>query len=196
MRSERIAVIARRATTVASIVLTAAFLFPVRDTQARQSAGVPDAKQEVPGNLADHVAPMQPISYSHQTHLALGLQCLGCHANPDPGNLMTFPAASSCMSCHRTVSKNKPAIQKLASFAKSREPIPWVRVYTLTPGVNWTHRKHLEAGVTCETCHGQVAEMAAMSQTTGVTAMGVCINCHKLHNAPTVCQTCHAWPSN
>jgi hypothetical protein len=62
--------------------------------------------------------------------------------------------------------------------------------------VNWTHRKHLDAGVKCETCHGPVADMAAMSQATSVTSMGVCINCHKLNNAPTVCQTCHSWPAN
>ena len=100
------------------------------------------------------------------------------------------------MSCHSTVATKKPSIQKLASFAKSGQPIPWVRVYTVTAGVNWTHRKHLDAGVKCETCHGAVADMAAMSLATSVTSMGTCINCHKLHNAPTVCQTCHAWPAN
>lgn len=72
--------------------------------------------------------------------------------------------------------------------------MPWVRVYVVTPGVTWTHRKHLDAGVKCETCHGEVSEMDAMSEVTSVTAMGACINCHKAHNSPTVCQTCHVWP--
>ena len=100
------------------------------------------------------------------------------------------------MACHNVVAAEKPSIRKLASYAKSGQPIPWVRVYVLTGGVNWTHRKHVDAGMKCETCHGQVEEMTAMSQATSVTSMAVCINCHTLHNAPIACQTCHAWPAN
>ena len=109
---------------------------------------------------------------------------------------MTFPATSTCMSCHAAVAKNKPAIQKLAAFAKSQQDVPWGRVYTVLPGVSWTHRKHLDAGMKCETCHGQVAEMEAMSEAMSVTTMGVWIRCHAANNAPTVCQTCHAWPAS
>jgi hypothetical protein len=192
VRRERIVRVAGFATAA----LAAALLFPGLPLEAQQSAGTADTGKEVPDNPAEHAPPAQPIPYSHQTHLTLGLECSGCHTNPEPGNLMTFPATSTCMSCHNTVATNKPSIQKLASFSKSGQPIAWVRVYTVTKGVTWTHRKHLQAGIKCETCHGQVADMAAMSQATSVTSMGVCINCHKFHNAPTVCQTCHAWPSN
>jgi Cytochrome c7 and related cytochrome c len=185
-----------RVDTFAAAAVAAALLFPALSLEARQSAGSANAGKEVPDNLAEHTPPVQPIPYSHQTHVALGLECTGCHANPDPGKLMTYPVTSICMSCHVAVATKKPSIQKLAAFAKSDQPIPWVRVYAITKGVNWTHRKHLDAGISCETCHGQVAEMAAMSQATSVTSMGVCINCHKLHNAPTVCQTCHAWPAS
>jgi hypothetical protein len=163
---------------------------------AQQTAPSAAAKQLVPANLGDHPAPAQPLPYSHKTHLAVGLQCKLCHTNPDPGKLMTFPAASVCMTCHASVAKDKPAIRQLADFAKSGKPIPWVRVYNVTPGVTWTHRKHVEAGVKCDTCHGQVAQMDAMSEATSVTAMAVCITCHAQNKAPTVCQTCHAWPAN
>ena len=87
------------------------------------------------------------------------------------------------------------SIVKLAEFAKSNTPVPWVRVYQVTPGVTWTHRKHLQAGMQCVMCHGAVGEMETMSQATAVVAMGSCINCHQSHNAPVVCQTCHAWPA-
>ena len=177
-------------------LLAAALLLDAPNAKAKQSAATANATKEVPDNLAEHTPPAQPVTYSHQSHLALGLECSFCHTNPEPGNLMTFPPTSTCMSCHTTVAAKKPSIQKLASLAKSGQPIPWARVYTLTVGVNWTHRKHLEAGIKCETCHGQVADMAVMSQSTSVTSMGVCINCHKLHAAPTVCQTCHLWPSD
>ncbi|MBZ5661758.1 MAG: cytochrome c3 family protein [Acidobacteriia bacterium] len=192
MRRERIVRVAR----LAAAALGAALLLAALPLRAQQSTATAGAEKQVPDNPAAHMPPAQPLPYSHQTHLALGLECSMCHTNPEPGNLMTFPATSVCMGCHTTVATNKPSIQKLATFAKSGQPIPWVRVYAVTKGVNWTHRKHLDAGVKCETCHGQVADMATMSQTTSVTSMGVCISCHKLNNAPTVCQTCHSWPAN
>lgn len=169
---------------VASVL--AVFLGFAASTRGQQSV-----KPMVPENLAPHPAPEQPIPYSHKQHLALGLECKECHGNPDPGKLMTFPATSKCMQCHSTIAKNKPAIQKLATYASSKEAIPWVRVYKVLPGVEWTHRAHLGAGVKCETCHGQVAEMATMSEVTSVTTMYACLNCHEMNHAKSSCDTCH-----
>jgi len=156
----------------------------------------PVAKQEVPDNIAPHAPPAQPLPYSHKTHVALGLECRRCHTNPDPGNQMTFPATTVCMTCHGTIAKDKPAIVKLAEFARSGQPIPWQRVYQVTPGVTWSHRKHLSAGMQCVMCHGQVAQVDAMSQNTSVTSMASCMSCHEAHKASTACQTCHAWPQS
>ncbi len=156
----------------------------------------PAAQQEVPDNVAPHPAPPQPIPYSHKTHIALGLECRRCHTNPDPGNQMTFPATTVCMTCHGTIAKDRPAIVKLAEFARSGRTIPWTRVYQVTGGVTWTHRKHLAAGMQCVMCHGQVAQIDAMSENTSVTSMASCISCHASHQAGTACQTCHAWPAN
>ena len=109
---------------------------------------------------------------------------------------MTFPAVATCMGCHNNVAKDRSAIIKLAEFAKSGQPIVWVRVYQVTPGVNWTHRKHLQAGLQCVNCHGQVGQLDQMAETTAVTSMASCISCHQAHNANTMCQTCHAWPAS
>src|SRR5580692_11535840 len=103
----------------ASAVLAVALLFTALSVKAQQPAAPADAKRDVPDNLAEHTPPVQPIPYSHQLHLAIGLECSNCHTNPEPGNLMTFPATSTCMSCHSTVATKKPSIQKLALFAKS-----------------------------------------------------------------------------
>jgi hypothetical protein len=169
----------------------AAFLFVGTQLMARQATQAQATKQMVPDNPSEHTPPAQPIPYSHKTHLAVGLECKDCHANPEPGRLMTFPATSKCMQCHVTIAKNKPSIQKLAGFSKSQKPIPWVRVYTVLPGVSWTHRAHLAAGMKCETCHGQVAQMDAMSEATSVITMYSCLNCHELNHAKTACDTCH-----
>jgi hypothetical protein len=158
---------------------------------AAQQAVPPTAKQLVPNNPAAHPAPEQPIPYSHKKHLSFGLECKNCHTNPEPAKLMTFPAASKCMECHVTIAKDKPSIQKLAAFAKSQKPIPWVRVYTVLPGVTWTHRAHLAAGVKCETCHGAVREMDGMSEVTSVVTMYSCLSCHEMNHAKSSCDTCH-----
>jgi hypothetical protein len=136
------------------------------------------AKQEVPDNLAAHPAPRQPLPFSHQAHMAMGLKCQQCHNNPDPGAQMTFPATSTCVTCHTTIA----------------DPIRWVRVYQLTPGVTWTHRRHLQAGMQCVMCHGNVEQFDALAQTTAVLAMASCIGCHQAHNASTACALCHVWP--
>ncbi len=136
--------------------------------------------------------PVQPIPYSHKKHLALGLECLQCHTNPEPGDRMTFPAETKCMACHTTIAKEKPSIQKLAAIAKSGRPVPWVRVYVVSNWVYWNHRSHLDAKMTCEMCHGQVADMDVMAKVTNVTTMAGCIECHKTNDAGVGCKYCHA----
>src|SRR5512140_2838564 len=76
-------------------------------------------------------APQQPVPYSHRTHLALGLECASCHSNPDPGESMGFPPASTCMTCHQAIKADSPHIQKLATAARDDTPLPWARVYRL-----------------------------------------------------------------
>lgn len=184
----------KRIGSVAPFVMAAtlaAFFFFAAGLTAQPSPSPQAAKQMVPDNPSEHTPPVQPIAYSHKKHLAFGLECKKCHANPEPGRLMTFPATSTCMECHVTIAKDKPSIQKLTEYAKSKQAIPWVRVYTVLPGVAWNHRPHLEAGVKCETCHGQVREMEATSEVTSVTTMYSCLHCHEMNHAKAACDTCH-----
>lgn len=159
---------------------------------ASQSA----VRQEVPDNFAAHPAPEQPLPFSHKKHATIGLKCDGCHTNPDPGQHMGFPPTSTCMGCHVAIAADKPAIVTLKELSTTDHPIPWVRVYELTPGVNWTHRAHLRAGMRCEMCHGPVAQLDQMAKVTSITAMASCISCHAAHNARRSCDTCHSWPLN
>ena len=77
---------------------------------------------------------------------------------------MTFPATAICMSCHQAIATDRPAIQKLAAFAKAGTPVPWVRVYDTPEYVFWSHGAHLTAKVDCVECHGTVAEQDVMQQ--------------------------------
>jgi Cytochrome c7 and related cytochrome c len=141
---------------------------------------------------ASPAAPVQPLPYSHKTHLALGLDCRGCHVNPGDGKLMTYPPTAFCMACHRTVAADRPPIQKLAAFAASDAPVPWVRVYKLPDYVYWKHAPHLQAGVTCVECHGPVNERDVIAQETNVVTMVGCLACHNKRQVYTDCGDCHA----
>jgi hypothetical protein len=134
--------------------------------------------------------PVQPIPYSHKQHIALGLKCANCHEMPDPGEMMGIPAVSKCMTCHQSVKKDSPAIQKLAAFAAGKEPVPWVRVYQIPSFVFFSHKNHLDSGVKCETCHGKVPERERLFRETDISMNG-CMNCHRINKASVDCMFCH-----
>ena len=109
--------------------------------------------------VAAQTASDQPLPYSHKVHMAQGLACKDCHSMPDPGDQAGLPAVSRCMVCHTTIAKDRPAIVRLAEFAKKQEPIPWKRVYRVPDYVAFSHKAHVEkARAVCETCHGPVQE--------------------------------------
>ena len=181
----------RKIVFVLAVEALAVFLFAGVRITAQETKQSTAPMAAVPDNPGKAAAPVQPIPYSHKKHLAQGLECKDCHTNADPGKKMEFPAASKCMQCHSTIAKDSPSIQKLAGFANSGAAIPWVRVYTVLPGVTWTHRKHLQAGVKCETCHGAVAQMDVMTEATSITSMFSCLHCHEMSKAKSTCETCH-----
>jgi hypothetical protein len=150
----------------------------------------------VPDNVGVHAAPEQPLPFSHRLHSMAMPDCSTCHVNPEPGHQMTFPENDTCMQCHAIVATDKASIASLQAYASSGKPVPWVRVYEVTPGVTWSHRPHLEAGEQCETCHGDIRQVDVVSQTKGTLAMATCIGCHQARAAAADCVTCHAWPTD
>jgi hypothetical protein len=135
--------------------------------------------------------PQQPIPFSHKVHAGdLKLQCKMCHVNPDPGDMMTFAAPSKCMSCHSAIKADSSAIQKLAEAAKANSEIKWARVYQIPGYVFFSHRAHLEAGGTCQECHGPVNTREQLFRETDI-SMGGCMNCHRAKKASLACTYCH-----
>jgi hypothetical protein len=136
------------------------------------------------------VPPVQPLPFSHKQHVDIGLKCQECHNNPQPGDQMTLPATAKCMACHMVVAKDKPAIEKLAAFAKSNDPIPWLRVYKLPDWVWFSHRIHLEARAKCEACHGAIAQRDKLWREINLNMEG-CMKCHREKGAALDCNACH-----
>jgi hypothetical protein len=130
-------------------------------------------------------SPVQPIKFPHPLHVkGLGMNCLYCHnaaaKSPDPG----IPAVSTCMGCHNfvkrvpvTAKQDSPEIAKLTKYWNDKQPIPWIRIHKVPEYVHFPHMRHVNAGVTCQTCHGQVQEMWQVYQYSSLN-MGWCVNCH------------------
>lgn len=123
-------------------------------------------------------SPVQPIKFPHPVHVnTLKINCVFCHnaafKSPDPG----LPAVSTCMGCHTIVGGDRPEIQKLAAYAAKKQPVPWIRIHKVPEYVHFPHMRHVNAGVTCQSCHGQINNMPQVFQYASLN-MGWCVSCH------------------
>ena len=123
-------------------------------------------------------SPEQPVHFPHPQHVQkLGMNCVYCHysanKSPDPG----MPAVGTCMGCHTIVATGSPEIKKLTAYYNKKQPVPWVRIHKVPEYVHFPHMRHVNAGVTCQSCHGQVQKMTQVYQYSSLN-MGWCLNCH------------------
>jgi hypothetical protein len=123
-------------------------------------------------------SPVQPIQFPHPVHVnTLKMNCVFCHfaadKSPDPG----MPAVGTCMGCHAIVAVTRPEIQKLKAFADSGRAIPWIRIHKVPEYVHFPHMRHVNAGVTCQSCHGQIQNMPRVTRYASLN-MGWCVSCH------------------
>ena len=129
---------------------------------------------------AQGYSPVQPIKFPHPKHVkGLGMNCVYCHFSANKSSDPGLPAVGTCMGCHQyTFSLAKrPEIVKLTDYWNKKQPIPWVRIHRVPEYVHFPHMRHVNAGVTCQTCHGQVQEMYQVYQYASLN-MGWCVNCH------------------
>jgi Cytochrome c7 and related cytochrome c/Class III cytochrome C family len=157
-----------------------------------------------PARFAVGYAPSQPVAFSHRVHAGENrVPCLYCHTNADRSRNATIPAVQTCMNCHRYISMADSAVIDKAVVArlKTDAPMPWVRVYKLPDHVFFDHRSHVDAGVQCETCHGDVKSMDVLTRVMDM-RMGKCMDCHRspraylppsspIERGPTDCTACH-----
>lgn len=144
----------------------------------------------LPLDLLDR-SPVQPLAFSHKVHAGNnGIQCLFCHRFAPKSPVAGIPAVEDCLACHKFISTNAPEIRKLAAYREKREPIPWVRVYSVPDHVYFPHMMHIRARLDCAFCHGRVAAMDRITRSVKI-EMGWCLNCHRQHKASIDCWTCH-----
>ena len=134
--------------------------------------------------------PAQPVPFNHKAHADQGLECLDCHKGAEKKRSAGLPQLKDCLLCHQTIATDNPDVQKMAMLANQKVKLDWVRVYQVPDFVFFNHKRHVQAGETCETCHGPVAtrEVLAKEVSTNMTA---CMNCHAAKGATTECFFCH-----
>lgn len=137
-----------------------------------------------PSASNQYYAPEQPIPYSHKLHAGdLKIPCLYCHVGADESQHAGVPPMNVCMNCHSVVAADSPHIQKLKQLYEEGKPIEWVRIHNLPDFVYFPHYRHVNKGVSCETCHGEISEMEKVYQAKPLT-MGWCLDCHQGETTP------------
>jgi hypothetical protein len=82
------------------------------------------------------------------------------------------------MNCHSEIFSNSPFLAPVRDSFANNTPIEWTRVHDLPDFVYFNHSIHVNKGMGCTTCHGQVDRMPLMRQEASL-QMEWCINCHR-----------------
>ena len=148
-----------------------------------------------PEQRAKGYKPTQPINFSHIVHVQKNkMECQYCHWNVNKSHFATIPDVEACMGCHKLVKgadeASKAEIKKLEEYYNKGESIPWVKVHVMPDYIKFNHKRHVKAGVSCQSCHGQVPEMAVVERVTTM-KMGWCVGCHREKGASIDCAVCH-----
>jgi hypothetical protein len=123
--------------------------------------------------------PVQPVPYSHKLHAGdLGLDCRYCHIGVEVSAFATVPPTQICMNCHTLVKTDSEKLKRVHESWATGDPIQWVRIHDLPDYVYFNHSAHINAGVGCASCHGNVAEMEEVIQKKPL-SMGWCLDCHR-----------------
>ena len=125
------------------------------------------------------VARDQPIQFSHERHVGgNGIDCRYCHTSVEDSKFAGIPPVKTCMNCHSQIFANSPFLEPVRESLRSGRSIQWNRVHDLPDFVYFDHSIHVNKGVGCTTCHGQVDRMPLMWQEKSL-QMEWCLDCHR-----------------
>ena len=123
--------------------------------------------------------PKQPVAFSHAIHSdQLGIDCRYCHTGVEKSWFSNIPAAETCMRCHSVVVKDSPKLALVRESFTSGKPIPWVWIHKTPDFVYFNHSVHVNRGISCVHCHGQINKMDEVYHAKPF-SMGFCLDCHR-----------------
>ena len=139
--------------------------------------------------------PTQPIHYDHNLHVSqLGMDCRYCHSFVEHSGHANVPSANTCWNCHEHIAKGSPKLAPLRAAMAVDEnhigltdadgnsvegvPIRWAKVHTAPDYVYFNHSAHLNRGISCQSCHGDVHKMEKVYHAESH-SMAWCLDCHR-----------------
>ena len=121
----------------------------------------------------------QPVPFSHEHHVAaIGIDCRYCHTSVENSNYAGIPPTKTCMNCHSQIWTNAAILEPVRESFRSGKSLVWTRVNDLPDFVYFNHSIHINKGVGCNTCHGEVDRMPLMYNNASL-RMEWCLDCHR-----------------
>ena len=121
----------------------------------------------------------QAVPFSHEHHVSgLGIDCRYCHNSVETSTFAGMPATKTCITCHSQIWNNSQMLAPVRESWRDNTPLAWTRVHDLPKFVYFRHDIHIQKGVGCATCHGQVDQMPLMWKDQSL-LMEWCLECHR-----------------
>lgn len=146
-------------------------------------------------NLGDAIE--QPIAFDHRHHARDdGIDCVYCHETVESDAFAGIPSTERCMGCHAQVWPDSPELAPLRASWSTGVPLRWKRVNAVPGFVYFHHGVHVQAGIACARCHGDVSNMPRVVRVHRMT-MNFCVDCHRERSGGraisrlTTCSACH-----
>jgi len=121
----------------------------------------------------------QPVPFSHKHHVGDdGIDCRYCHTSVEHSSFAGLPPTQTCMNCHSQIWSQSPVLEPVRQSFQSGQPMEWNRVHVLGDFVYFDHSIHVQKGIGCTTCHGQVDQMPLTWKAESL-QMSWCLECHR-----------------
>ena len=82
------------------------------------------------------------------------------------------------MNCHNQVLVSDPRLEPIRQSATNNTPVPWVQIHKTPDFVYFNHSVHVNRGISCVHCHGDIHKMEEVRQAKPL-SMSFCLDCHR-----------------
>jgi len=156
-----------------------------------------------------------PLRFFHDKHLAEEIDCTTCHEPAEesvrssdvlvPVGLEGEEACtlchdleegaqadppSACSTCH-TDSYEPTFPEGVAPHESDKVLNRPPAMHIPAPRIKMNHKIHVDKGIACTTCHGEMTDIQVATRDNSLPVMGKCMECHDGQQASSECRTCH-----
>lgn len=132
-----------------------------------------------PWTTRDMIPLQQPVPFSHKHHVyGLGLDCRYCHTDVEKSSFAGMPPTHTCMTCHSQIWRQAPMLAPVRDSLAQDVRLTWNRVNRTPDFVFFNHSVHVNHGIGCVTCHGQLDQMPLTWKSHSL-YMKWCLSCHR-----------------